>query len=252
MYKEYPPDLRLQHLIETYWVTDGVLEKPFTQRILPDGCVDIIFDFGSNNNTGQHPVGLPKLVGTMTSLLEISYQPGRLQMMGIRFAPAGITAFTRIPVFGITNQDIELPLTETLFDRSFYEQLPDMECMQERIIYINAYFLARMHKLYLPDRQISHAVSLIQNNNGNLSVKRIAGEVCLSERQFERKFKTSIGISAKAFGNIMRFRAVRRYMETHPDESMYEIAIACGYYDHSHMNKEFQRLGGISPSEHAV
>ncbi|MDH6305492.1 AraC-like DNA-binding protein [Parabacteroides sp. PF5-5] len=252
MYKEYPPDLRLQRLIETYWVADGVIEDSVTQRILPDGCVDIIFDFGSNNNTKQHPTGLPKLVGTMTSLLEISYQPGRVQMMGIRFAPAGITAFTRMPVSGITNQNIELPLAETLFDKSFYERLPDMECMQERIVYINTYFLARMHKLYLPDRQIKHAVSLIQSNNGHLSVWKIAGEVCLSERQFERKFKTTIGISPKAFSNIMRFRFVRRYMEAHPDESMYEIAIACGYHDHSHMNKEFQRLGSFSPSEYAV
>lgn len=247
MYKEYPPDLRLQHLIETYWVADGWIESPVTQGVLPDGCVDIIFDFGSNN-----PAGLPKLVGTMTSLLEISYQPGQVQMMGIRFAPAGITAFTHMPVSGITNQNIELPLADTLFDKSFYERLPDMECMQERIAYMNVYFLARMHKLYLPDRQIGHAISLIQSNNGHLSVRKIAGEVCLSERQFERKFKTSIGISPKAFSNIMRFRSVRRYMKTHPDESMYEIAIACGYYDHSHMNKEFQRLGSLSPSEHAV
>ncbi|NDV94957.1 helix-turn-helix domain-containing protein [Dysgonomonas sp. 521] len=248
MYKEYPPDLRLQHLIETYWVADGMIENAVTQRILPDGCVDIIFDFGSHSVQ----TGLPKLVGTMTSLLEISYQPGRVQMMGIRFAPAGITAFTRMPVSMITNQNIELPLSETLFDNSFYERLPDMECMQERIRYINTYFLARMHKLYLPDRQIRHAVSLIQSNNGHLSVSKIAGEVCLSERQFERKFKTTIGISPKAFSNIMRFRSVRRYMASHSDESMYEIAIACGYHDHSHMNKEFQRLGSFSPSEHTV
>lgn len=248
MYKEYPPNLHLQHLIETYWVADGLIENAIAQRILPDGCVDIIFDFGSHSVQ----TGLPKLVGTMTSLLEISYQPGRVRMMGIRFAPAGITAFTRIPISMITNQNIELPLTETLFDNSFYERLPDMESMQERIWYINTYFLARMHKLYLPDRQISYAVSLIQNNNGHLAVREIAGEVCLSERQFERKFKATIGISPKAFSNIMRFRSVRRYMETHPNESMYEIAIACGYHDHSHMNKEFQRLGSISPSEHMV
>ncbi|NDW12014.1 AraC family transcriptional regulator [Bacteroides sp. 214] len=248
MYKEYPPDLRLQHLIETYWVTDDVIENPFTHRILPDGCVDIIFDFGSN----QPSAGLPMLVGTMTSLLEITYQPGRVQMMGIRFAPAGITAFTRMPIFGITNRNIELPLAETLFDESFYERLPEMEYVQERVAYINTYLLARMHKLYLPDRQIRHAVSLIQSNNGHVSVREIAGEVCLSERQFERRFKTTIGISPKVFSNIMRFRSVRSYMKAHPDESMYEIAIACGYHDHSHMNKEFQRLGSISPSEHTV
>lgn len=43
MYNEYPSDLRLQHLIETYWVIEGIVDESISQRIMPDGCVDIIF-----------------------------------------------------------------------------------------------------------------------------------------------------------------------------------------------------------------
>lgn len=246
MYREYLPDIQLSHLIDTYWVTDGIVEESFSQRILPDGCVDIIFDFGSNDGNSQNKTGLPNLVGTMTSMLEITYQIGRVEMMGIRFLPGGITALTKIPAFEFTNQNTIFPLTDTLLDHVFYEQLPDMDGMQ-RISYLNKYFIARLDKLYLPDKQINHAVSCVKKYNGQLNMQQLAGEVCLSERQFERKFKGIVGISPKVFSNVIRFRYTESYLKSHPDESIYNIAYTCGYYDHSHLIRDYKRFAGNLP-----
>lgn len=244
MYIEYPPCVSLSHLIETYWAAECMIGDSVSQRILPDGCVDIIFDFGSGDS-GESP----KLVGTMTSPLEVAYMPGPVRIMGIRFAPGGITAFTRMPVFEITNRSVELPLPETLFDEGFYESMPDITGISERIAYINQYFKNRLHKLNIPDREIIHAVSLIKRAGGQLSVKRLAEETCLCERHFERRFKDAIGISPKLFSNVTRFRFARRYLKTHKEESLFSASLTCGYHDQSHMNKEFRRFGGMNPSE---
>jgi AraC-like DNA-binding protein len=248
MFSVYPPDIRLSHLIETYWVFDGMIENPYAAKVLPDGCVDIIFDFGENDGTGRLQTGVPELIGTMTSPLHVSYRKEKVRMMGICFAPAGITAFTRMPVFEFTNQNISLPLSETLFDKKFYERLPDMNCMQERIDYLNQYFLARLHKFYVPDIQIGHAVSMIRANNGQQSVKKIAKEVCLCERHFERKFKSAIGISPKMFSRIIRFKYTIDYLQTCSIDNMYNVAIDCGYFDHSHLIKDFKAFGGTLPA----
>ncbi len=249
MYQEYSPDMRLSHLIETYWTFDGIITTPHSHSVLPDGCVDIIFDFGGNDGTGALNTGQPELVGTMTSALEVSYKAGRIQMMGIRFAPAGITAFTKMPVFEFTNQNISLPLSETIFDKSFYERLPDMNSMRERINYLNQYFLTTLHKLYIPNKQIEYAVAMIQRNNGQLSVRQIAEEVYLCERHFERKFKSAVGLSPKTFSNVMRFNYTRQYIKSHKEESLFSTSIACGYHDLAHMNKDFQRFSNSAPSE---
>lgn len=248
MYREYLPDIRLQHLIETYWVSDGIIETPRHEQIMPDGCVDIIFNF-ENYNSGRQFHEIPELVGTMTSLLELYYLPGRIQMMGIRFAPGGITAFTQIPVNEITNRHVDLTQTKTLFDADFHNRLPEMKNMQERVDYLNRYFVARLSKLFQINPQIKHAVSLIRSTAGLLSVKQLAYEICLCERQLERKFKAMIGISPKLFSNVVRFQAARQYAKAHQTDSLYSIAIACGYHDHSHMHKEFRQLGKISPSD---
>jgi len=97
-YKEYEPNKLLAPYIDTYWISDGFGGKGKFYKILPDGCVDIIFSFDKAKSTF-----LTKVVGTMTSFLEISY-PQSVEMFGIRFRPAGITAFTRVPVEEFTDK----------------------------------------------------------------------------------------------------------------------------------------------------
>lgn len=244
MYHEYPPDIRLQSLVETYWLADDFIAVEQRQLILPDGCVDIIFNFNNPHRAEQIA-----LIGTMTSPLEISYRPGQVQMLGIRFAPAGITALTRLPVHEITNRRIELSLAGILFDTAFIEHLQETESVQLKLKYLNAYLVSRLAKFYTPDRQIQAAVSLIKDNTAGLSIKQLASVCCLGERQLERRFSAAIGISPKQFSSVMRFEYARSYLKAHPSESLQEVAWQCGYYDHSHLFKEFQHLGKIYPSE---
>lgn len=249
MYREYPPENRLQDLIETYWVSDSIVDSRSTHRILPDGCVDIIFNFTSNDGTGRLLPYIPHLVGTMTSYLDIAYSPGTVQMLGIRFHPAGITAFTRIPVYELTNKTTELVLTETLFEKSFYDRLPELSTMQERIAHIENYLIDRLQYLFIPEKRIGDAIEHISNGNGLTSIKQIAEQVCLSERQFERRFKTAVGISPKMFSRITKFKHTVNFIQAHQDDSLLSIAFDCGYFDHSHLIKDFREFGGTLPSQ---
>nr|WP_320057874.1 helix-turn-helix domain-containing protein [uncultured Bacteroides sp.] len=246
MYNEYPPDLRLQHLIETYWVIEGIVDEAISQRIMPDGCVDIIFDF-QDKEDGRNSQA--ELIGTMTRAIDVSYEMGVATALGIRFRPTGISALTKMPIDEITNQNIALPLTDLLLDNSLCERLTEMKTMRQRMEYINQYLIERLPRLYVPEKQIQHAVALITESSGLIPTRRIAEKVCMCERNFERKFKRIVGISPKVFSNVIRFRDARHYLKSHKEESIYTAAISCGYHDHSHMHKEFQRLGNIFPSD---
>lgn len=249
MYHEYPPDIRLSHLIETYWVSDAVVSSASTQRILPDGCVDIIFNFASNDGTGRLRSFMPHVIGTITSFLDVSYYAGTVQMLGIRFRPNGITAFTRIPVFELTDKSVELALMETLFDSQFYERLPEFQTMKERIIYIESYLISQLPNFLATEERIDYVVKYIRKANGLVSVKQIAEEACLSERQLERRFKSAIGISPKTFSRIVKFKHTVDYLRCCPKDSLFTAALECGYFDHSHLTKDFKAFGGTLPNE---
>lgn len=248
MYIEYPADIRLQHLIDTYWVSDGILKDPVSQRILPDGCVDIIFNFSGDQTNGKVVPEAPRIIGTMTTVLQIHHQPGQVQMIGIRFRPGGITAFTRMPVHEITDKHIPLDVADTLFDPSFYNALFDIN-LNWRLHHIDHYLTAKLGQCFIPDNRILHAASLVKNSHGSMSMRKLAQEACLSERQFERKFKSAVGITPKYFSKVVRFQYARHFLKSHPQAPFDTVASCCGYHDRSHLHKDFCQLGQFTPSE---
>jgi AraC-like DNA-binding protein len=241
-YQEHLPDMRLTPLIETYWSAGGFAEQQEPSKVLPDGCVDIIFSFDSA--TGGF---CSDIFGTTTSFLEVS-RPQSVQMFGIRFNPVGITAFTRIPVEEFTNRNIELALVKTLFDKSFYEPLPEKKSTDEIITHTNNYLIRQLSCLYCPDKQIIRAVDLISLAKGQLSLTGVASEVCLCPRHFERKFKSAIGLSPKTFAGVVRFKHALQHLRENPHKDLLSISVECGYYDHTHLIKDFKRLSGDTPA----
>jgi AraC-like DNA-binding protein len=241
LYKEYQPDALLSPYIETYWISDGFTGVGESHKVLPDGCVDIIFSFNKTNDTFY-----AGLIGTMTTFINVSY-PEPVQVFGIRFRPMGITAFTHVPVDEFTNNNVDLLSVDTLFHKSFYEPLPDMQSSEEIMRHTDNYLISRLPYLYHSDKQIIRAVDLIYLAKGQLSLSETASEVCLCQRHFERKFKSSIGISPKTFAKIIRFKHALRYLKSNPHKDLLTVAVECGYYDHTHLIKDFKILSGSTP-----
>ncbi|MDR1414240.1 MAG: AraC family transcriptional regulator [Odoribacteraceae bacterium] len=182
-------------------------------------------------------------------------------MFGIRFRPAGITAFTRVPVGEFTDKHVELALVETLFGDDFYEILYDFyemppgfhEALSEQWLArgifqrLDDFLVSRLDRLYQPDRQVARAVELICRARGGLSMSAVASDVCLCQRHFERKFRRAIGITPKMFARVARFTRAARCLQGRPRGDLLSVAVECGYYDHAHLIKEFKMLSGDVP-----
>lgn len=234
MYNEYKPHPLLSPYIAAYWVSEGYVPVETFHKILPDGCVDIVFSFNDYS---------PLIVGTMTTSFEITYT-GKVSMMGIRFKPAGITAFTKVPVNSFTNSHTDISLVETIFDNYFYDILSNMTTSVMRIEYLNGYFCKKLSSVYELDKQIVYAVGMIQLFNGNIPVAELARKSCLSQRHFERRFKFSVGIPPKSFSRIIKFRKAHELLILRPINTLLDVAVDCGYYDHSHLIKEIKHFSG--------
>ena len=247
MYQEYKPNIFLSQFIETYWTAYGYVEGTEMSKIFPDGCVDIIFTFGDKpTREGLKPF-CPYVVGTITSFIEVEYT-GKVQMFGIRFSPVGITAFTRIPINEFTNRQVDVNLLETLFDKQFHNILPEKHTLKDKIQYIDNYLLSKLHLAFDIDKLIVYSVSLIKSTHGLLSPSKVAEEICLCQRHFERKFKLAVGISPKTFSKIIRFKYALHHLKTNRNLGLDTLAINCGYYDYAHLIKDFKYFTGESPS----
>jgi AraC-like DNA-binding protein len=60
-----------------------------------------------------------------------------------------------------------------------------------------------------------------------------------------RQFQAQIGISPHEYQRICRIGLVKKHLRD--GMPLAELASACGYYDQSHMIREFKRRTGLTP-----
>jgi len=94
---------------------------------------------------------------------------------------------------------------------------------------------------------LMHAVALVQANTEDpLSPGEIADELGISIRQIERLFQRHLGTSPKRF--IMEARLTRaRNLLVQTDQSITEVAVACGFRTPSTFSKVYRAHFGVAP-----
>jgi AraC-like DNA-binding protein len=85
---------------------------------------------------------------------------------------------------------------------------------------------------------------------GRARLSRLAERCGLSLRQVERKFVEQIGIGAKRYARIVRFRSALRHRAQSPALSWTDISQLAGYYDQNHLVKEFRELADAAPTDY--
>ena len=130
-YREIPPRPPLNNFVECFWTLedDGPALGSPPERILPDGCVELILNFGDrfsqHDNDGRELQPRHFLVGQMSGPILISPN-GAVQLLGIRFHPGGTSAFVRVPMNEVTDRIAELGGLSSELER---ELLRVSECL---------------------------------------------------------------------------------------------------------------------------
>ena len=86
----------------------------------------------------------------------------------------------------------------------------------------------------------------IYESKGNISIGTLAEETGYSECYIRRIFGKIHGISPKVFEKFVRFQNTLNLMEKEKI-GLEELAAECGYYDQSHMIKDFKNFSGVTP-----
>lgn len=95
--------------------------------------------------------------------------------------------------------------------------------------------------------QIRHAVEYIEAHlESSIRIKDLAALSRLSASHFSRAFKKSFGQAPMTYVTGQRVLLAKRLLLT-TEESMSQIALACGMCDQAHLTRVFRRLVGDSP-----
>lgn len=248
-YCERRPQPPLSSFVECFWTLDS--EKPSTQpeRILPDGCVELILNFGSqfsqHDDDKQRLQPRSFLVGQMTGPILIS-PTGTVQLLGIRFQPGGTLPFLRLPLDEIIDEVVDLGSLSSKLERNLLNATSRASSLSEKTAAVELFLTKQLTDSDV-DSWLMNLTTRIVETGGLVSVDRLASDAGISSRQLERRFLREVGLGPKMLGRIIRFQQVFRAVEE-CNSAWAEIAIACGYYDQAHLIRDFNQFARQTPA----
>lgn len=238
MYSEISPSIELNSYVENFWVfsTNKFTEK---FKVCPDACTDLIFDLNLSK------VFLSAAMNTYQSI-EV---PAKSNLIGIRFKSENFGSILGIPLDEFKNQKVELSEILPRFDCRIVNELNNLESLDTKIqnlaIFVKLFGALSFERR---DELIISVANRIRQLKGNFVVNDLVTYYHISLRQLQRRFKKYIGLTIKEFSNIVRLKNAEISIRINPEISLMEVAFNTGYYDHSHMNYEFNRIAGENPS----
>lgn len=257
-YWERTPSLQLSPYVECFWFVSNThrsINKPETERVFPDGCLEWIFQladpFQRSSLSGKWETQ-PRsfIVGQLTRFLLL--QPtGQIEIMGVRFKPGGAYRFLPCPLDCLTNNNVA---TSDVWGRSgmYLEgavlDSPDNATRQKLV----EKFLSAQLDQTAPRRRLAAAVDEIIRTRGQVRVHDLALTLDVSSRQLEREFRSRVGLSPKALARTIRFQNLLRLLGEVPLREWAHVALESGYADQPHMVREFREFAGQSPAERDV
>ncbi|QUX94364.1 hypothetical protein C0J08_02600 [Marinomonas sp. CT5] len=196
------------------------VEQPTPYSMIPDGTNVLLF------SPLRGWVG-----GTRLSILEVQLiEPG--DYFGVWFAPGSLRQFFDVDLLEITQS---LVGDDFLSHREFVylsERLYEKETFSERVVLCESLFLKSLFQQ--PPPALSHALTLIYQSLGSISVTTLAQSVGLSRRHLNRLFSLHTGLSTKSFSQLIRSQSLLSCCYK-KNVSIFHCGLDLGFYDQSHI-----------------
>jgi AraC-like DNA-binding protein len=239
-YLETAPHPALSAYVDAYWSVTGSSKTIIKEKILPDGCIDIIFNLGNDCYTENRSFLLKNerayLIGTMTRFKETEMDTNT-RLMGIRFKPGSFPAFFQAPLQEVANRTVDMD-SGFVFDPGMLMKSP-FETL-DKLLFKN---------LKCPNQDLLDQIRTIQKLKGQVKIEELASKHYTTVKQLQRNFNHWLGITPKEFVNLVRYQNAKAAIDHRkPGQSLLAIAVDFGYYDHAHLTNQFSQYVGSAPS----
>lgn len=232
-FRVVPPAAPLRGYISHYWLSRDNTDRTFP--VIPDGAVDVVVAVGATRCEVQ-------AYGSTTTRTELPLALGA-HYLGVRFKPGQSRHFLDVPAAALT--DSALPAEGLVADG----MLRAAESIASDGLFagLDATFLRHLERRPAARSTMDDAIRHIESRHGALRIGALAEMSGRSRRQFERQFVDAVGLPAKLFAEIVRFRRALSLL-ARSRLPLAQIAADSGYSDQSHLSRECARFYGKSPS----
>jgi AraC-like DNA-binding protein len=245
------PDRALAGIVQEYWEVEGRL-SPFRERVLPNGCTELMVNLGSPHQMVTH---------TGTSTWERAWFSGLHEraivieslhgthLVSARLHPLGALRLFGPDIAKTVNAVIDLEMLLGPTARELRTLLLGAESAEERFAHLERFLGRRLSPSVVPSAIVCEAVRLIEEAHGNLRIASLHADLGVSRKQLWLRFARELGMSPKAYAQVQRFVWTLARLRESTSVEWPRLAVAAGYSDQSHLVRDFRRVASASPTE---
>ena len=101
------------------------------------------------------------------------------------------------------------------------------------------------------DLVVKCATQLIKAHRGEIKIRELNDQLGVCKSTLEEKFSKAMGLSPKEFCKVEKLNNfLMNYRIHQANMNLTQLTFKCGYYDQSHLIKEFQYFADISPRKY--
>lgn len=244
LYHEFPPCPALATHVACFWTSRALpAGAPVRHRILPDNCIDILWQ-------DRAPLGF--VAGMMSRAHRVETAQPTLTL-AVRFRPGVARAFFGLPLHELQDGH---PALDEVWPRAEAEALAAALWERERTVPQRLAILQRALLVRLravepapADRLARAAVGLIEQTGGAVRIDELARTLGVSRQHLALQFRERVGLSPKTFAMVSRFRRAGAMLRRHAGAEVdwTQLALDCGYYDQSHLIHAFRLFADETP-----
>jgi AraC-like DNA-binding protein len=247
VYRELLPPDRLRPWVQCFWSQETSPAAGSVHRVLPDGCIDILFETAAGGARELYVVGM------MTRPLLVA-RTEAASFTGVRFKPGAAAAFFREPLHRLTDARIDL---QELWPRTgpLHERLSSALAARDRAGLLAAELEQRLGEASIRGHAgCSFAVRQL-TSEPDTGVGDLCTRLGVSRQALARSFREHVGVSPKTLSRVLRLQRALRLLARPPGDGpprWVDVALDAGYYDQSHLIADFRDLVGLTPSAYLL
>lgn len=246
-YSTMSPSQPLAGFVKSYWILES--DEAYTHYAMADVCAEMVFHYSGQfdelvEDEAYSPSFLAGIQGPSSRTRQFRSDRA-FGIFGIYFYPHALGSLFNISTAALTNEMPDLISFLGPEGNALEEQMLSAINNHERRSIMERFLLKRLpHTKQEPS--VFAAIQHIIREQGLVQVGELGTKYFLSQRQFERKFRTTTGFAPKLFSRIVRFHSALRFYGK-KNYRLTDIAHYCGYYDQSHFIHDFRAFSGQHP-----
>lgn len=249
-FQVFKPSDSLKDFVHYYWMLEpsNKDEKIIPERVIPTGGLQLFLHYNAPFIIDNKIQPSSYFCGQLTKHKMVMPAENTGVLVTV-FYPYSAKAFIHHPINELTDTSIDL--VNVFNEEKVHQLISNLRIandFNQRIKLLEAtlidhFNISNKYQYGL----VKQAVDIIDNSLGLLQINKIHESLFIGQRQMERLFKSTVGVSLKMYARIVRFSKALEQLQL--KKSMSDVCFEYKYFDQAHLIKEFKRFTGLPPKQ---